>query len=297
MQDFRVPQHFRYIIPVLEVLKELGGSGRAGEVVDLVVEKLDIPDHVMNETIPSGQSRVRNQIQWARFFLVKTGYVDSSKRGVWSLTEKGLNAALSESDLLELYDQRKLMEKEYREQRLQAQQISQDLPEPDEDADALVAESVEHRDYKAALLTKLMNLPPSGFERICQRLLRESDFEQVTVTGRTGDGGIDGIGVLQVNPFVSFKVLFQCKRYQGSVGASVIRDFRGAMAGRADKGIIMTTGTFTRDAKQEALRDGAAPIELVDGEKLVAVFEEYGIGLKPVKAYELDHKFFEEFEG
>jgi restriction system protein len=137
------------------------------------------------------------------------------------------------------------------------------------------------------LLNTLKNLPPDGFERICQRLLRESGFEQVNVTGRSGDGGIDGIGVLQVNPFVSFKVLFQCKRFQGSVGAPVIRDFRGAMMGRADKGIIMTTGTFTMDAKKEARRDGVTPIELVDGEKLVEMFEMYEIGLKPVKTFEL----------
>jgi restriction system protein len=127
-------------------------------------------------------------------------------------------------------------------------------------------------------------------------VLRESGFEQVNVTGRSGDGGIDGIGVLQVNPFVSFKVLFQCKRYKDSVGAPVIRDFRGAMMGRADKGIIMTTGTFTMDAKREARRDGVTPIELVDGEKLIDMFETYQIGLKPVKTYELDYKFFEEFK-
>lgn len=121
-------------------------------------------------------------------------------------------------------------------------------------------------DYKSELLAVIKSLPPDGFERLCQRVLRESGFQEVTVTGKSGDGGIDGIGVLQVNPFVSFNVLFQCKRYQGSVTPSQVRDFRGAMAGRADKGIMMTTGTFTVDAKKEARRDGAAPIELVAGE-------------------------------
>ncbi len=140
-----------------------------------------------------------------------------------------------------------------------------------------------------------MALPPSGFERLCQRLLRESGFQQVIVTGRSGDGGIDGNGLLQINPFVSFQVLFQCKRYAGSVSASQIRDFRGAMMGRADKGIILTTGTFTKDAKNEAIRDGAPPIELVDGEKLLAMFEQLELGLKPVTTYEIDDDFFGEF--
>jgi len=145
------------------------------------------------------------------------------------------------------------------------------------------------------MIKKLMSLSAGGFERLCQRLLRESGFESVTVTGRSGDGGLDGIGVLQVNAFVSFKVLFQCKRYIGSVTPSQVRDFRGAMMGRADKGIILTTGTFTSDAKKEAVRDGVPPIELVDGEKLLDMFETLELGLKPRKAYEIDEKFFDDF--
>jgi restriction system protein len=90
------------------------------------------------------------------------------------------------------------------------------------------------------------------------------------VTGRPNDGGIDGIGILQVNPFVTFKVLFQCKRYKGSVSRAQVGDFRNAMIGRAEKGIILTTGTFTTEARREAERDGAPPVELIDGEKLVS---------------------------
>ena len=117
MKDLQAPQHFQYIIPIVEVLKELGGSGRAGEVTDLVVEKLDISESEINETISSGQSRIKNQIQWARFILVKTGYLKSSIRGVWSLTEKGFKAELTKEYLLYLYGQRKQIEKEYRKQR------------------------------------------------------------------------------------------------------------------------------------------------------------------------------------
>jgi restriction system protein len=291
MNDLKVPQHFRYIIPIIEVLKELGGSGRAGEVVDRVVEKLNISDDELNETIASGQSRIKNQIQWARFFLVKTGFIESSTRGVWSLTDKGLKAELKPNDLLDLYEQRKQMAKEYREQ----QKLEKATSEPEAHEDVIEDEDVIQKDYRSILLDELKSLPPAGFERICQRLLREAGFEQVTVTGKSGDGGIDGIGILQVNPFVSFKVLFQCKRYQGSVSPSQVRDFRGAMMGRADKGIIITTGSFTSDAKKEAIRDGVPPIELVDSEKLIDMFEHVELGLKPVKAYEVDAKFFDEF--
>jgi restriction system protein len=139
-------------------------------------------------------------------------------------------------------------------------------------------------------------LSPSGFERICQRLLREAGFEKVEVTGRSGDGGIDGNGVLQLNPFVSFQVLFQCKRYEGNVTASQVRDFRGAMMGRAEKGIILTTGRFTADAEREATRDGVQPIELVDGDKLVSMFEQLELGMRPQTVYEVDEAFFEPFK-
>lgn len=145
--------------------------------------------------------------------------------------------------------------------------------------------------YRQVVASRLQALPPAGFERFCQRLLRESGFEEVTITGRSGDGGIDGIGILQVNALVSFKVLFHCKRYTGSVTPSQVRDFRGAMMGRADKGII-TTGSFTADAGKEAVRDGVAPIELVDGEKLVSMLEHLELGLEPRRTFEVDPTFF-----
>ncbi|HSF85963.1 MAG TPA: restriction endonuclease, partial [Acidimicrobiia bacterium] len=163
--------------------------------------------------------------------------------------------------------------------------VDTDEPSPDDAAD----------DYRTQLLSVLQDLPAGGFERLCQRLLREAGFEQVTVTGRSGDGGIDGIGILELNPFMSFKVLFQCKKYKGSVGASAVRDFRGAMMGRADKGLILTTGTFTADARREALRDGVPPIEMVDGDKLVTMFADLELGLEPRKTYNLVESFFDEF--
>jgi restriction system protein len=149
--------------------------------------------------------------------------------------------------------------------------------------------------HRAGLLAILRALPASGFERLCQRLLRESGFQNVTVTGRSGDGGLDGNGVVEVNAFVSFRVLFQCKRYSGAVTPAQVRDFRGAMQGRADKGIILTTGTFTAEARREAVRDGVPPIELVDGEKLLDMFEKLELGLKPRAVFDIDDSFFEDF--
>jgi restriction system protein len=134
-------------------------------------------------------------------------------------------------------------------------------------------------DWKTQLLDALQAMPPSSFEKLCQRILRESGFTQVEVTGRSGDGGIDGIGVLRI-ALLSFQVFFQCKRYKGSVGSGSIRDFRGAMVGRTDKGLFITTGTFTPEAKREATRDGAPALDLIDGDALCDLLKEGNLGVQ-----------------
>jgi len=262
--NIRGPQFVQYFQPVIDALIELGGSGQPSEVKELIAEKLNITEDEQGEQISSGESRFSSKVSWARFYLVKADLIDSSTRGVWSLTEKGRNAKLSNEEALHLFQNIHQQFATNGKKRKEKPNVTSDNKNtsdelPDDD-----------NDHRTILLEKLMSLPADGFERLCQRLLRESGFESVTVTGKSGDGGLDGIGILQVNAFVSFKVLFQCKRYSGSVSPSQVRDFRGAMMGRADKGIILTTGTFTSEAKKEAVRDGVPPIELVDGEKLLA---------------------------
>jgi restriction system protein len=274
------PEFTRFMSPLLEVLKALGGSARPAEAKEVVIAKLNIPDAELAAQLKSGESRVENQIAWARFYLVKAGFIDSSNRGVWTLTERGLRERLSAEDVLRTFKE--------------VQKSFPRKPRPDDEEEE-PEESPFAEDHRAKLLSILRALPPAGFERLCQRVLREHGFQNVKVTGRSGDGGIDGQGVVQVNPFVSFQVLFQCKRYKDAVSPSQVRDFRGAMIGRVDKGIIMTTGTFTPDARKEATRDGASPIELVDGEKLIDIFEQLRLGLTERRIFEVDERFFEEF--
>jgi restriction system protein len=278
-------QFAQYINPLLQVLKDLGGSARSAEARAAVAAYLKLPDDVLEERLDSGSSRFENQVGWARYYLVRAGYIDSSRRGVWALTEKGRNAPLLSDDEISALVRDVIAEWGSRTSPDESTEVETEEPPPDESI----------ADYRARLLTLLRDLPASGFERLCQRLLREAGFEQVTVTGRSGDGGIDGIGILQLNAFVSFKVLFQCKRYSGAVGSGAVRDFRGAMMGRADKGLILTTGSFTADANREAVRDGVPPIELVDGDKLVTLFGDLELGLRPRTTYDVDEAFFEEF--
>ena len=288
------PQFVQYFEPVIAALKELGNSGTPAEVRDLIIQKLNISDDFIDGKLNSGASRFENQVAWARFYLVKAGYLDSSKRGVWSLTEKGINSELTYKKALEMF---KSIQQEYLPNNVkktsnddQKELLSdEEQVAPEED---IVTKTI---DYRQELLEIMRKLSPTGFENLCQEFLRESGFQKVEVTGKSGDGGIDGKGILQINPLISIPVLFQCKRYTGSVGSPQIRDFRGAMMGRADKGIFITTGNFTIDAQREAVRDGVSPIELVDADKLIKMFENLEFGLKSVKTYKINHDFFERF--
>ncbi len=282
----RGSQFVQYFGPILEALRKLGGSGTPDEVVEQIAKDLAIPDEVQNELLPSGEPRFRNQVAWGRYYLVKAGLLDSSRRGIWSLTEQGRTSVLTHEDAQNILTR---VVRAYRDGR----KTKTATTESDENTGL---ETDTPAGYRKEALELLLAMPPSGFERLSQRLLREAGFIQVVVTGQSGDGGIDGHGTLQINPLVSFKVLFQCKRYQGSVSASQVRDFRGAMAGRADKGIILTTGSFTAEARREASRDGVPPIELIDGEKLLDMLETLELGLTPIKTFQVDQSFFKEFQ-
>jgi restriction system protein len=281
------PQFVRFFGPILDALRALGGSGAPGEVVQRIAQDLNIPDEIQNELLASGQTRYYNQVHWARFYLVREGLLESSKRGVWSLSERGLSTTLTAEQSREIFDKWAKIDQDSRSPTHQKPELPSDPIEEIQNSNLA--------DYRTQLLETILKLPSAGFERLSQRLLREAGFVQVVVTGSSGDGGIDGHGTLQINPLVSFKVLFQCKRYKNAVSSPDVRNFRGAMAGRADKGIIITTGTFTAEAKREASRDGVPPIELIDGEKLIDMLEHLELGLKPVTTFEVDDSFFNEF--
>jgi restriction system protein len=287
LRHIKGPDFTKYFVPIIEILKELGGSGNPGEITDLIIERYNISEEELELRNKNGGSTVKNRIAWARFYLVKGGVLDSTKRGVWTLKP-------NTSELIDLEKPNEFFSRIH-EQFEKKGTIEPGTPEP-AGIDEEIQEKVHDENYRVQVLDIVKNLPPSGFERLCQRLLRESGFSQVKVTGKSGDGGIDGYGVLELNPLMSFKVLFQSKRYKEVVSSDKVRDFRGAMAGRADKGIIITTGRFTQDAKNEAVRDGVPPIELVDGEKLVSMFEKLEFGLTPRTVFDINHEFFKEFE-
>jgi restriction system protein len=276
--------------PLLDALRDLGDSGRPREVYARIAKNLALPDEVLDETLKSGASRFHNQVAWARQYLVWEGLVDSSKRGTWTLTEEGRTAHLTNSEATRIFLKWVAIHAETRK-RKQAREIDQPQEEDETAPGGLATEEA------VDLLATLRSLSPLGFEKVCRELLRESGFEKVEITGGTADGGIDGHGVLEINPFVSFKVLFQCKRYaKGNlVSRAQVGDFRNAMIGRAEKGIILTTSGFSNAAILEANRDGAPQVELVDGEKLVEMFERAELGVMKRTVFDVDPAYFEKY--
>lgn len=280
-----VPKFYELFNPVMEALKNLGGSASISEIVDETARVLDLSEEDLNQTEPNKSRTVfEYRSAWARSYLKDYGAITNSSRGIWSITEDGQK--MSDLDPDEVKRVARLNSKK----RKQAKELnSSDLDQDNGDE-----QDVE--DWKNDLLEVLQTMPPDRFERLCQRMLRESGFTKVQVTGKAGDGGIDGVGTVRLGGLLSFPIIFQCKRYKGSVGPQYIRDFRGAMVGRADRGLIMTTGTFTRDSKLEATRDGAPPIDLVDGDLLVDKLKELqlGVNITLVEQVEIDKHWFDQ---
>jgi restriction system protein len=274
----KLPKYENYVFPVLQAVKARGGSATIEEIEDAVAGFMRLPQELLE--IPhgeTGRTEFQYKLAWVRTYLKKVGALANSERGVWSITDRG--EQVTEAEAREVF---KVVRTDRKSRAT--------TPASDEDH---VERGEDGKQWEDTLLVTLGELEPSAFERLCQRLLRESGFIKVEVTGRPSDGGIDGIGVLRMN-LVSFQVLFQCKRWKGTVGAGVVRDFRGAMVGRADKGLIITTGTFTAEARKEATRDGAPAIDLIDGETLCLLLKErrLGVSIAMVEQVTVDTSFF-----
>ncbi len=267
----KLPTRIELMTPTIEAIKQLGGSANTDEIYEKVVENLNLSDTLL-EIIngKTGQSELKYNLAWVRTVLKNKGEISSGGKGIWILGDNDPIKVTSSKT-------RQIKEADKKE-----------ADEEVEDAEKWKAEVLE-------VITEKMS--PSAFERLIQRILREKGFSQVEITGKSGDGGIDGRGIAKINGILSFHIIFQCKRYKGKVSSDEIRDFRGAMVGRTDKGLFITTGTFTRDAIREANRDGAPAIDLIDGEKLVEKLRELRLGIivELREHITIDEKWFKDF--
>lgn len=252
-----------FLNPIITALKELGGSAHISEIEEQIIKELNLTEKQINKIHNGNRTKLNYDLAWARTYLKKYGLITNSSTGVWTLTEKGQETTeLDNNQVVKFVQEQNLIEK-------YGSKVSNEIEEESNELE-----------WEDELLSIIKEISPDAFERLCQRLLRELGFIDVNVTGKTGDGGIDGSGIIKINGTLSFHVVFQAKRFNKSVSSSVIRDFRGAMIGRADKGLVLTTGTFTRSAILEARRDGAPNIDLVDGIDFVRKLKYLNLGVE-----------------
>ncbi len=263
MPEVVIPQYHQLMWPTLGAVESLGGSANIAEIEAAVLASEGFSEEQQALLHGDGPgTEINYRLAWARSYLKEVGALENSARGVWAITEEGRR--LTEFDMEAIPALARVLARE-RRQRQRGEPEGEGGP------------GGESPDWKTALLETLQQLPADRFERLAQRLLREAGFISVEVTGRSGDGGIDGVGTLRLS-LMSFPMYFQCKRWRGSVGPDKVRDFRGAMAGRGDKGVLITTGTFTREAQREARREGAPQIDLIDGDELCNQLKKNGLG-------------------
>lgn len=285
----KLPSFDELIIPTVKALIELGGSGSIEEINTKVYEICELSNEILN--IPHGEngtsSEVDYRLAWSRTYLKKFGLLENSTRGVWALVNSKVDiSTLNHTEIVRaVREQEKINAEKNKKTETSKSEVKKEVTEEVDDSE----------EWKEELLYVLYQISPAAFERLAQRILRESGFSHVEVTGKVGDGGIDGKGILRISGLLSFHVIFQCKRYKGSISPSQIRDFRGAMQGRADKGLFITTGKFTREAINEATRDGAPPIDLIDGELLCEKLKELklGINTKLVEHVEIQPEWYD----
>lgn len=295
MTNLRGPKFIQYFQPVINALRDLGSSAKPKEVYSWIAERLNVPQEEIEQTTKGGQSKFENKVGWARFYLAKAGLIDTEQRGVWVLTEQGRKANLSHDQAYHLF--RAIHDGFQRDSGEPSETTAAEKSVEEADASAPDEKTYFNQDeIQERLVSILRGVTDKGFEELCARLLRHIGFENLKVTGQTGDHGIDGEGHLLINRFVRIKVMFQCKRYTNSVQVKEIRDFRGAIQGRAERGIFLTTGTFTKSAREEAARENTTAIELVDIDRLLELLIEEGLGVRETKALTIDSDFFAAYQ-
>ncbi len=276
---------------VLELLRSMPMPVHRLEIGEAVVERLELTPEQVAVTEPGsrGRSFVSWQSEYACNDLKWIGVCEQPGKALYQLTELG--RTISDEEVAQRHRERG---RRYRKR----QQERKDLGAAVSDNGGVDDDDVQP--WEDELLDRLMSASPKAFEHLAGALLRAAGFDDVEVTGRGGDGGIDGIGTYRPSGLISFHTAFQCKRYKGSVGSSTVRDFRGSFIGRSDRGIIITTGSFTRDARDEAARPGANPVDLVDGEALCQLLKEHSLGVRTmqrvVEDITIDDSYFDQFE-
>ncbi len=265
------PIHTKLMLANIEAIKALGGWGKAGDIRAFVIEKYNVSKKEQNIPQPSDpRSRLEYYLGIGREYLKRSGDLTKSDNNIWSLTAKGRGIENEIHTTASLTAAKETIRIDTAERRVRNRQQAE-VAQNDETA--------IYGSWKSDLFTILQGMDGYAFERLCKHLLDEIGFINVKTNSKKGaDGGIDGTGILRIK-LISFHVYFQCKRWKGTVGVPVIRDFRGAMDGRARQGLVITTSRFTAPAIKEATRESAILIDLIDGDLLCDLLKEHNLGV------------------
>jgi len=286
------PTYRELIIPTYKALLNLGGSGTNNEIYEQVIKDMQLSDEIVDESHlgSENQTELEYQLAWARTYLKNFGVILNSARSVWAIESNyTVGVELNCKEIIEF-----TKTKNARKKNIFGKKVKKiNVPDDEIEENDISEYPEEIKPWRKRLADVLQSMSPYGFERLAQRVLRECGFVQVEVTKKSGDGGIDGTGKLKINGIFSFNVAFQCKRYKGEVGVGDIRDFRGSLTTDVEKGVFITTGVFTKAAREEALNPGKQQIDLIDGEEFINKIAQYGIGVKEVITYEIDEEFFQ----
>lgn len=281
----------RWMGPLLDCLRALGGSAKPKEVSGWIARQLKLPSTVTESALKSGASRFHNQVQWARQYLVWQGLIDDSKRGIWTLTPLGWKTRLDEPAACRVFLDRvkinrrcvaRMKPPPHRCRRMTPDRTQPNRRQPTKSRSRICWTSS----------SRCRRTGSNSCAAVCcaSTVSRRSRSRNARVMAAS-----TAMALLRLSPFVSLRVAFQAKRFADTVARRDIGEFRNALLGRAEKGVFITTGRFTADAATEAARDGVIPIELIDGERLVELFQTAELGVRPRQTFAIDHAFFDEF--
>ena len=274
----------------LEAMRGVSLPASNDEINSAVADALNLTSHQRSVLhVNSNQTELAYCVAWARTALRVGGAVQNAGRALWTLTEEGWS--ITAETVNQRYEA-------HLAERAAARRESVDDMDGADSAD--LPQDLEELDWRGELLDRLMNMSPQGFEHLSGALLRAAGFHGVTVTRQSSDGGIDAFAVYRPQGLISFRTTVQCKRWSGGIGSDRVQAFQGASMGKADRGILITTGHFTPAAETQAQAPGAFPVDLVDGDALCELLRENSLGVRTVERkvedITVDQAYFAQFE-
>jgi restriction system protein len=306
-----VPTYDQFIDPLLHFLTKHPQGAEIDDVYDAVANAVGLDDVQRAELLPSGRQPIfKNRIGWAHDRLKRAGLSRSAKRGVWQLTDEGITLA-KRSPRLSAEEVEKIADVDRHTSRVikppadgetlaSSSSVAEGAAHMVQSPDDRIESAMEELTDSVArdLLERIGGAPPVFFETLVLELLHAMGYgasrNDIQRVGGAGDGGIDG--VISLDRLGLEKVYVQAKRWQGPVGSPQIQTFMGALQLQgANKGVLLTTSTFTKDARDAAGR-ARGTVVLVDGARLTSLMIEHGVGVmhKMLKMPKVDGDYFEE---